>query len=165
MKLLLNGLLAVLAVIGIIVAVVVVRTLTIKVPADTAFNAPAVVSPSIDVNAAAQHLSTAVRFQTVSHADKADDHPEIFAGPAGLARHHLSALPLHRPARNGGRCGADLDLAGLRPLAGAHHPDGASGRGAGVGRHARRNGRPTPSAARSRTGPCGAAAPSTTRAR
>ena len=79
MKLLRNGLLAVLAVIVIIVVVVVVRTLAIKAPAETASNAPAVTAPAIDVNAAAQHLSAAVRFQTVSHADKADDHPEVLA--------------------------------------------------------------------------------------
>ena len=58
------------------VAVVLIRTATFKPPAvaDTASVkiAPAV---TVDVAAAAQHLSQAVQIQTVSHQDLADDQP------------------------------------------------------------------------------------------
>ena len=83
MRTLRNGLMVVLAVVVIVIAVAVIRTLAIKAPAEAASIAPAAHVPSIDVNAAAQHLSAAVRFQTISHADKADDHPEILAAQQG----------------------------------------------------------------------------------
>ena len=76
MKLLRNGFLLIGLIVLVLAGVVVFRTLALKAPAETA-DASAITSPSIDADAAAQHLSAAVKFQTVSHADKADDHPEI----------------------------------------------------------------------------------------
>ena len=57
-------------------AVVTVRTVTFKAPAavDTASIHLASARP-FDVNLAARHLGEAVRFQTVSHQDKAEDQP------------------------------------------------------------------------------------------
>src|SRR5579875_3496259 len=71
-------LIGVLAVVGLIVAVVLVRTLTYGPP--QAAEAPvALAAPvPIDVNAAAQHLGAAVRFQTVSHQDPKDDDPKAW---------------------------------------------------------------------------------------
>jgi carboxypeptidase PM20D1 len=59
-----------------IAGVVTVRTATFKPPAtvDPASVSLASARP-LDVNKAADHLSQAVRFQTVSHQDKADDQP------------------------------------------------------------------------------------------
>jgi carboxypeptidase PM20D1 len=61
---------------AVLIAVVLVRTFTFKAPASadaTAVKvAPAI---SVDVPAAAQHLSQAVQIQTVSHQDRAEDQP------------------------------------------------------------------------------------------
>ncbi|CAN5751689.1 hypothetical protein BH11PSE1_BH11PSE1_20400 [soil metagenome] len=63
-------------VVGLLVAVVAVRTATFKAPAaadlSTVKLAPAV---SVDRTAAALHLSQAIQIQTISHQDKADDQP------------------------------------------------------------------------------------------
>ncbi len=68
----------VLAAVVVLIAVVVGRTLMLKAPAATAaLSVPA--APPIDANLAAQHLSAAVRFQTVSHEEKAQDDPSQLA--------------------------------------------------------------------------------------
>jgi carboxypeptidase PM20D1 len=60
----------------VLAGVVVVRTLTFKTPA-VADTASVRVSPpvSVDLAAAAEHLSQAVQIQTVSHQDPAEDQP------------------------------------------------------------------------------------------
>ena len=79
MKLLRNGFLLVGLIVLVLAGVVVFRTLALKAPAETADASAISSAPAIDADTAAQHLSAAVKFQTVSHADKADDHPEILA--------------------------------------------------------------------------------------
>jgi len=73
-------LLGLLGIIVIVVAVVAVRTAMFKPPAAVDFAsvklAPA---PAIDNAKAAQHLSEAVRFQTVSHQDTAENDPTQWA--------------------------------------------------------------------------------------
>jgi carboxypeptidase PM20D1 len=64
------------ALLAVLVAVVVGRTLTYKGPAVADTSTVKVAPPvAVDVGAAAQHLSQAVQIQTVSHQDKADDQP------------------------------------------------------------------------------------------
>lgn len=65
---------------AVLVAVVLVRTVTFKAPA-AADLASVKLAPAIavDLAAAAQHLSQAVQIQTVSHQDKADDQPAEWA--------------------------------------------------------------------------------------
>lgn len=64
------GLLVVLA------AVVAIRTITYKPPAGADLTQVKLAPPiAIDTARAAEHLAQAVRFQTVSHQDKADDQP------------------------------------------------------------------------------------------
>ncbi|MFI4966733.1 MAG: M20 family peptidase [Caulobacterales bacterium] len=68
--------LGVVLVFAVLVAVVLVRTFTLKPP--TAADAAAVkLAPpvAVDVTAAAQHLSQAVQIRTVSHQNPADDQP------------------------------------------------------------------------------------------
>ena len=76
MKTLGKILLGLVAVMVVIVAVVAVRTVTYKPPAAADLSgvklAPAI---SVDRDVAARHLGEAVRFQTVSHQDKAEDQP------------------------------------------------------------------------------------------
>jgi carboxypeptidase PM20D1 len=68
--------LGVFALVLVLVAVVLVRTLTYKAPAVVEGRAVKVApSESIDVARAAEHLSQAVQIQTVSHQDPADDRP------------------------------------------------------------------------------------------
>lgn len=65
--------------VGLVVAVtaaVTVRTVTFKAPAQVDVGAVKLASARpIDVNKAAEHLAQAVRFQTVSHQDRAEDQP------------------------------------------------------------------------------------------
>ena len=69
-----NLLLASAGVLAIGAAVVAVRTLTYAPPSAVDLSKVALVAaPKIDINAAAAHLGEAVRFQTVSHQDKADN--------------------------------------------------------------------------------------------
>jgi carboxypeptidase PM20D1 len=65
---------------AVVAGVVVVRTLTFKPPA-VADTASVTVAPpvTVDLAAAAQHLSQAVQIQTVSHQDPADDQPAEWA--------------------------------------------------------------------------------------
>jgi carboxypeptidase PM20D1 len=96
MKLLRNlglaGLLAVIVLAGVVVA----RTLMLKPSAEAAASAvpPA---PAIDANLAAQHLSAAVRFQTVSHENPAEDDPKALAAQrdwlAATYPHFAAAAP------------------------------------------------------------------------
>ncbi len=72
--------LGLIAAVLLLVAVVVVRTMTYKAPeaADTAADTEAVkvaLPVAVDLDAAAQHLSQAIQIQTVSHQDAADDQP------------------------------------------------------------------------------------------
>ena len=66
--------------VGLLVAVVLIRTVTFKGPA-AADLASVKVAPAVavDVAGAADHLSQAVRIQTVSHQDLADDQPDEWA--------------------------------------------------------------------------------------
>jgi carboxypeptidase PM20D1 len=66
--------------VGLLAAVVLVRTVTFKGPA-VADLASVKVAPAVavDVAGAAAHLSQAVRIQTVSHQDLADDQPDEWA--------------------------------------------------------------------------------------
>jgi carboxypeptidase PM20D1 len=66
--------------VGLLVAVVLIRTITFKGPA-AADLASVKVAPAVavDVAGAADHLSQAVRIQTVSHQDLADDQPDEWA--------------------------------------------------------------------------------------
>ena len=68
----------VLAVVVLIVAVVLVRTLTYGPP--QAAGAPVALAASVPIDgaAAAEHLSQAVRFQTVSHQDPREDDPKAW---------------------------------------------------------------------------------------
>ena len=69
-----NLLLASAGVLAIGAAVVAVRTLTYAPPSAVDLSKVALVAaPKIDINAAAAHQGEAVRFQTVSHQDKADN--------------------------------------------------------------------------------------------
>jgi carboxypeptidase PM20D1 len=64
----------------VLAGVVVVRTLTFKGPAAVDTASVKVAPPvTVDLDAAAQHLSQAVQIQTVSHQDSADDQPAEWA--------------------------------------------------------------------------------------
>src|SRR5579859_2007703 len=73
-------LLGLVLILGVLVAVVLVRTFSFKPPA-AADLASVKVAPAVavDVDAAAQHLSQAVQIQTVSHQSLADDQPAEWA--------------------------------------------------------------------------------------
>jgi len=74
MALVRNLLLASAGVVVLGAAVIAVRTATYAPPAASKLSDVALApAPVIDINAAAQHLGEAVRFQTVSHQDKADN--------------------------------------------------------------------------------------------
>jgi carboxypeptidase PM20D1 len=96
MKALRNILLGALALVVVLVVVVVARTLMLKPSADVQAANPAGV-PAIDANLAAQHLSVAVKFQTVSHEDKAQDDPKQLAAQhdwlAATYPHFAAAAP------------------------------------------------------------------------
>lgn len=67
-------LLAGVGVVAVGAAVVAVRTVTYAPPAAVDLSKVVLVAaPKVDINAAAAHLGEAVRFQTVSHQDKADN--------------------------------------------------------------------------------------------
>ena len=62
--------------VAVLIAVVVVRTLTYRAPAAVSADAVKVALPVVvDLDAAAQHLSQAIQIQTVSHQNAADDQP------------------------------------------------------------------------------------------
>jgi len=67
----------VIALVVVLAAVVIGRTLAIKAPSASAI----ALAPPIPLNtpAAAEHLGQAIRFQTVSHQDPAQDDPKIWA--------------------------------------------------------------------------------------
>jgi len=68
--------LSLLLLVAILVAVVLVRTFAYKSPAAADLGQIRVAPPvAVDVDAAARHLSEAVRIQTVSHQDPAEDQP------------------------------------------------------------------------------------------
>ncbi|HEX5264402.1 MAG TPA: M20 family peptidase [Phenylobacterium sp.] len=68
--------LGIVLVFAVLIAVVLVRTFTFKAPASADATSVKVAPPiSVDVPAAAQHLSQAVQIKTVSHQDRADDQP------------------------------------------------------------------------------------------
>ncbi|WP_309644794.1 M20 family peptidase [Phenylobacterium sp.] len=65
-----------LALLALLVAVIVVRTATYKAPGSADLSQVKLAAPvTVDRDRAAQHLSQAIGFQTVSHQDKADDQP------------------------------------------------------------------------------------------
>lgn len=104
MKALRNLALLVLAVVVVLVAVVIARTLMLKAPtAEAAADVPP--APAIDVNLAAQHLSAAVKFQTVSHEDKAQDDPAQLAAQrdwlAATYPHFAAAAPREQVGEGG----------------------------------------------------------------
>jgi carboxypeptidase PM20D1 len=78
MKAIRNIVLLALAAMIVLVAVVVGRTLTVKQPGQAAYG-PVPAAPAIDAGLAAQHLSAAVKFQTISHEDPAEDDPKPLA--------------------------------------------------------------------------------------
>ncbi|MBI1199608.1 MAG: M20 family peptidase [Phenylobacterium sp.] len=66
--------LALVAVVAVLAAVVIVRTLTFKAPAAADLSGIKVAAPvTVDVARAAQHLSQAVQIPTVRHQNRADD--------------------------------------------------------------------------------------------
>ncbi len=68
--------LALIALVVVLVALIVVRTVTDKAPDAADASAVKVALPvTVDLDAAAQHLSQAVQIQTVSHQDPAEDQP------------------------------------------------------------------------------------------
>ena len=68
--------LGILLIVGVLIAVVLVRTFTFKAPAAVDTAAVKIAPPiAVDVAAAAQHLSQAVQIQTVSHQDPAENQP------------------------------------------------------------------------------------------
>lgn len=72
--------LGLIALLVVLAAVVVARTLAYKGPAVADVSAVKVAPPvTVDVAAAAQHLSQAVQIQTVSHQNRADDQPAEWA--------------------------------------------------------------------------------------
>ena len=74
MKLIGRIALGLLALLLLLVAIVVVRTLTYKPKAGADLSQVKLAAPiTIDNGKAAQHLAEAIRFQTVSHQDKAED--------------------------------------------------------------------------------------------
>ncbi|WP_332774024.1 M20 family peptidase [Phenylobacterium sp.] len=77
MKLIGKIALGALALVALLVVVIAVRTLTYKTPASADLGGVKLAAPvAVDRAMAAQHLSQAIGFQTVSHQDKADDQPE-----------------------------------------------------------------------------------------
>ena len=64
------------SVLAVLAAVLVGRTLTLKSETETAMALPP--APSVDTAKAAQHLSEAIRFQTVSHQDPAQNDPKAW---------------------------------------------------------------------------------------
>ncbi len=66
-----------LAAIAVLVCVLIVRTLTLHAGSPDLSKLPP--APQVDTEAAAQHLSRAVQFQTVSHQDPAQDDKSIWA--------------------------------------------------------------------------------------
>jgi len=72
--------LALVLLLAALVAVVLVRTFTFKGPAGTDLASVKVAPPvTVDLAAAAQHLSQAIQIQTVSHQDKGEDRPAEWA--------------------------------------------------------------------------------------
>ena len=68
--------LALIALIAVLIAVIVVRTLTYKPPAAASAEGVKVALPVVvDVNGAARRLSQAIQIQTVSHQDPAENQP------------------------------------------------------------------------------------------
>lgn len=78
MKTIRNLVLALLALVVLLAVVVVARTLMVKPPAAAAYG-PVPAAPAIDADRAAQHLSAAVKFATVSHEDPAEDDPKALS--------------------------------------------------------------------------------------
>ena len=83
-------------------------------------------APALDAAAAVEHLSTALRFETISYDDRTDA-PDIRA-LSRVARRNVSALSRERATHGGGRRHARVRVDGPRSLAAAHRDDGASGR-------------------------------------
>src|SRR3990167_531675 len=76
MKLIGKVALGALALVALLIVVIAVRTLTYKAPASADLGGVKLAAPvTVDRAKAAQHLSEAIGFQTVSHQDKADDQP------------------------------------------------------------------------------------------
>jgi carboxypeptidase PM20D1 len=72
--------LALIALVVALIAIIVVRTVTYKAPDAADASAVKVALPvTVDLDAAAQHLSQAVQIQTVSHQDPAEDQPAEWA--------------------------------------------------------------------------------------
>ena len=90
MKTIRNLVLLLLALLVVLAAVVIGRTLMVKPVAEAAYG-PVPAAPAIDAGAAAQHLSAAVKFATVSHEDAAEDDPK----PLAAQRDWLTATYPH----------------------------------------------------------------------
>ncbi len=92
MKTLRTAALVLVVAIAALIAVVLGRTALLKAP--SAVESADVKAPSIDGSLAAQHLSAAVRFQTVSHENPSDDDPK----PLAAQRDWLAASYPHLAA-------------------------------------------------------------------